>query len=734
MKIFDHFQHITLTSDQAAALEKLQRFLDGDERAFILQGYAGSGKTTLIKGLVAYLQAVSRRYQLMAPTGRAAKVIHQKTGHGATTIHKGIYSLENLREIKEENHEIGFLYEYQIRNNPDIHNAVLIIDEASMVSDVENQGEFFRFGSGYLLQDLITYARIQDAGTTSKIIFVGDPAQLPPIGMNFSPALDPVYLSEHYQIGAETVGMKEIKRQDNKPGILQAANKLRQCLTAGYFNDFDLRANGIDLFNPSYQEYYDIYKTCQEAKIIICHQNKTAQEINRAIRNDRFQTEDPCIQPGDTVIIGGNNYLLGIMNGEFAVVTTAEPVTISREIRYLGKGGQHQSVRLTWRYVELAFPDEQGQQKNISGYMLENYLYGDTKLKPEEQQALYIDFKNRHPELRPRTEEFKEAIMRDAFFHCILLKYGYAVTCHKAQGGEWGAAFVFWDRGVKDGFDFYTASHDRRGKTNAEFYRWAYTAVTRAARFLYCINPPHFTSFSGMTFVGAITQESLGALSKPLAPAIEIDIGTLVPELQPFGLMEASLRIQDHFIVRYHLLRKQYIDIINWKRKGYEIHYFFRRIDQTAAMKYWVNADDVFNPTFQKIPAETNSEELYETIVKLLADAPAIVVNRHNVEGVLTHIAFEISIEEERPFLRYLYDAIRMNLGGKERISNLEHYEYRERYTLALDEGECVFDFEYDKAGFFGRVVPLERRCTNPLLLGRVRELIQVLKTEHYVV
>jgi ATP-dependent exoDNAse (exonuclease V) alpha subunit len=165
MKIFNHFQHINLTNDQRNALEKLQAFLESDGQVFVLQGYAGSGKTTLLKGIVEYLQTLEKKYELMAPTGRAAKVIKQKTGFEATTIHKCIYSFEELQEVKQgdDENDISFLYQYKIRENPEVHNSILIVDEASMVSDILSQDEFLRFGSGYLLRDLIIYSRIQKA-------------------------------------------------------------------------------------------------------------------------------------------------------------------------------------------------------------------------------------------------------------------------------------------------------------------------------------------------------------------------------------------------------------------------------------------------------------------------------------------------------------------------------------------------------------------------------------------
>lgn len=734
MNIFKHFQSINVTNDQRIALEKMYAFLESAERIFILQGYAGSGKTTLLKGLVEYLQTLERKYQLMAPTGRAAKVINQKTGFESTTIHKGIYSFEELQEIKqgEEEKDVSFLYHFKIRNNPDVHDSILIVDEASMVSDILSQGEFFRFGSGHLLSDLITYSRVQDPITSSKIIFIGDPAQLPPIGMNFSPALDSEYITDRFKLMASSAEMREVKRQDSDNGILLSATKIRQCLTSGYFNDFDLRENKKDIFNPLYQDYLETYKEQSGQKIIICYQNKTALDLNIAIRKDKFGADLP-IQVSDTVIVGGNNYRLGIMNGELAIVSEASPATESREIRFYEKGGQTQTVRLTWRSVALVLPYENNQPKNVSGYILENYLYGDNYLKPEEQRALYVDFKNRHPKLKKGTEEFKQAIANDKYFNCILLKYGYAVTCHKAQGGEWANAFVFWDKGTQSNFNFLESEHQKAGKTNPEFYRWAYTAVTRASKKLFCINPPFFSSFSGMSFIDVNVQKAFNELTGQVAGAIEININEVLPELQRYGLIDASLTIQDHFIHRWYHLRKQLIALVGWQRIGYEIRYLFKRENQFASIKYWINAQNNFKSNFQKLPSQTNSDELFEEIIKILDNSTVITVNRNNAEGILAQIAFDITTEEEKPFLRNLFDQIKKNLGEGEIISEIKHLEYRERYTIENNGKECVIDFEYDKQGFFGRVLPLENKCQSPETLNRVKEIVKNLKDAAYV-
>lgn len=735
MNIFNHFQHIILTNDQRDTLASLQNFFNSDKRVFIIQGYAGSGKTTMLKGFVEYLQSLEKKYQLMAPTGRAAKVINQKTGFESTTIHKGIYSFEELQEIKqsEEENDVSFLYQYKIRNNPEVHDSVLIIDEASMVSDILSQGEFFRFGSGHLLRDLMTYGRIQEATTSSKIIFIGDPAQLPPIGMNFSPALDPNYLSETYKVSVSQAEMKEVKRQDANNGILLSATKIRQCLTSGYFNDFDLRENNRDIFNPSFQDYLDTYKSQQDQKIIICYKNKTALDLNTAIRRDKFGADLP-IQSSDTVIIGGNNYRSGIMNGEFAVVSEASPAVESREVSFYIEKGKTKTVRLTWRSISLVLPDENNQPKTVNGFILENYLYGDNYLTPEEQRALYVDFKNRHPKLKKGTEEFKEAIINDKYFNCILLKYGYAVTCHKAQGGEWANAFVFWDRGTQTNFNFYESEHNRSGKTNSEFYRWAYTAVTRASKKLFCINPPYFSSFSGMNFIDVNVQQAFNELTGQSNPTTEININEVLPELEKFGLVDAPLTIQDHFIHRWYILQKHYIDIEAWQKVGYEVRYIFKREAQTAAFKHWVNGQNVFKSNFQKLPAQTNSDELFETITKILECATPIVVNRNNIEGILTQIEFDVAIEEDKPFLKNLFDEIGRSLMEGEAITNIQHLPYRERYSIEKSGQNCVIDFIYDNAGFFGNVQPLENKCNSSELLTKIKSIVNNLKEADYVI
>lgn len=393
-------------------------------------------------------------------------------------------------------------------------------------------------------------------------------------------------------------------------------------------------------------------------------------------------------------------------------------------------------MNLTWRFITLIFQDvdEENQTRSVSGYYLENYLYGDNDLHPDERMALYIDFKNRHPGLKRGTEEFKEAFSSDQYARCILLKYGYAVTCHKAQGGEWPNAFIFWDKGVKDDFNFYEGAQERAGKTNADFFRWAYTAVTRASEKLFCINPPYFSSFSEMVYVEPEVQQALNELTATPGDTIEINFEDMLPVLKRFNLAEAPLSIQDHFIKIWYYFQKQYIDITGWERLGYEIRYHFKRGDESAAFIFWVNGKNEFKTNFNILPKLTNSKELAETIAGLLSRPMQLTINRSSETAILSKVSFDLQLEEKMPFLGVLYNHLCSLLKEDESITDIKHLEWKERYTFEKGGEKCVCDFLYNKSGFFGKVIPLQKRCTGETLPGRIREIVNRLKSGEYVV
>lgn len=553
--------------------------------------------------------------------------------------------------------------------------------------------------------------------------------------MNFSPALSKKHFNEHYSLTVIETEIKEVKRQASDNGILTSATKIRQCLTAGYFNDFELKENKKDIFNPSYASFLETYKGVKGTKIIISYKNKTAVDLNKTIRHDKYGKDLP-IQGGDIIIVGGNNYRLEVMNGEFGVVSNVESVTTSRNVTFYIKDGKKSSVVLTWRKIELLMPTQQSKSKSVVGYMLENYLNGDNDLTSEEQRALYVDFKNRHPKLKPKTEEFKQAIKSDDFFNPILLKYGYAVTCHKAQGGEWDAAFVFWDKGVAADFNFYNAAHHRSGKTNSEFYRWAYTATTRASKSLYCVNPPCFNSFSEISFVDVNVQNSLQELTGKAVKPIEIELtDEKFDLLRKFNLENAPISYQQHFLELNYIVQKQGIGIVSWQKLNYEIRYGFKRENHTASIKFWVNGKNTFKSNFLKLPAETNSDSLFEEISKLIENAPKIILLKETTQPTVTKIDFDTETEEEKPFLKTLFSYLQVNLATSNiSITDISHHHYRERYTFEEGKEKAVIDFEYNGKGFFGRVLPIENQCNSANILQTISQIITNLKSIDYVI
>jgi hypothetical protein len=746
MSIFNHFQHLALTSDQEEALNKLESFLNNSTKVFMLKGYAGSGKTTILKGLLEYLNSLEKDFASLAPTGRAAKVLREKTGQLASTIHKGIYSYEEMQEVENADIEGGksFFYFYKIRNNSDVSNKIFIVDEASMLSDAKNENEFFRFGTGHLLSDLIYYTRVEIEAVNSKIIFVGDPCQLPPIGDNNSKAFDSEYLSEKFHLTSDEVEMLEVKRQGQKSGLLASASRIRRSISSSFFNDFNLKDNSEDIFNLPYHLFLESWENTSGSKIIIASKNKTCLDINLQIRELRFGKADLPVQKSDIIILGGNNYRKGVFNGEFAVVNEVAQVAKIESVKFYRKGSSGQikdkavtqEVVLRWRAIELIFPDAESSNKVVKGQILENFLYGDNYLKSEEMQALYVDFKNRHQNLKPKSQEFKEAIINDEYFNCLLIKYGYAVTCHKAQGGEWDNVFIVWDHDNKENFDCFVDLQLKAGKSNQGFYRWAYTAVTRASKKLFAINPPYFNSYSSMAImdlsvINSVNELNGGQLQTDIIP-LEKD---LLNQLRQYNLLDEAIQLQDHFIKIRHAGRKQFIEVTGWERNGYEIRYKFQRENSFVTGKTSINGKNEFKNSLLFIPALSNDESLFRDIVQYWNNLPNVTIKRNTAETILSKIQFDFEFEEQFPFTRNLFDDLviifsKINVA----IDNVEHLQYKERYTFKRNQELATVDFEYKMNGFFGRVLPIQKMCPDITLLNEILITLVNLKIQENVI
>jgi hypothetical protein len=366
--------------------------------------------------------------------------------------------------------------------------------------------------------------------------------------------------------------------------------------------------------------------------------------------------------------------------------------------------------------------------------MLENFLNGDNYLRPEETQALYVDFTTRNKRLKPKTEEFKKAIMEDEYFNCLLMKYGYAVTCHKAQGGEWDNVFTVWDNDNMEGYDCLTDKQRRAGKTNQDFYRWAYTAITRASKTLYALNPPFFNSYSAMAFLDVRVLNSLNELTGKQLQTEQITLDNeLLQQLSMLNIIEQPVQLQDHFIKVRQEVRKHYIEIVGWEKISYEIRYSFSRGQENAVFRTYVNGQNEFRKPFASMPNLSPNGAFNDALNEILNHLPNVSIKRNTAETIISQIEFDFELEEEFPFTRSLFDDLVLLFKETDiTIDGIEHQQYKERYTFKQNNKTAVVDFEYNKNGFFGRVVPIQNMTNSQLLLSSIQKALQTFKQEEY--
>ncbi|AEE51571.1 ATP-dependent DNA helicase [Haliscomenobacter hydrossis] len=504
MNIHHHFPNLQLTQDQQTTLGQVEAFLEGGDQIFLLKGYAGTGKTTLLHGICRYLAAKQSDFRLMAPTGRAAMILARKTAIKSCTIHRGIYNMDQLEE-KEEG--TSFKFFYALKTNEDSSRCVYLVDEASMVSDVYSDDEFFTFGSGLLLKDLITYTL--QGENHHKIIFVGDDAQLPPVNMPFSPALETHYLQNQYGLQVQTAQLTQVVRQAHQSGILTTATYLRQAIAANKFNAFSIHTqyNDVHTIQPEQvvEEYVSMVKQQGiQNTIIITHSNRQALEYNQLIRQRRYGENGSQLQKEDILLITRNNYngSLELFNGMFARVLEVGGIEYTASPRFKIEGGTTIQRELVFRSLRVEITAIDGSIHQLKTTVLDPFLTAsEGKLHPYDQRALYIDFKMRAiaKGLHPKSEAFREALKKDVYFNALQAKYGYAITCHKSQGGEWTGVLV----------DFKVFI----GKLSSSFFRWSYTAITRSSKALLCIDAPNYNALSefvvhDITKLGKVLPES----------------------------------------------------------------------------------------------------------------------------------------------------------------------------------------------------------------------------------
>ena len=449
------------TFEQEKTLDMLSEYyLEAQDKAILLlKGYAGTGKTSLMGAFVQTLYMMKQKVVLLAPTGRAAKVFSAYAGQPAYTIHKKIY-----REQSFSGEGGSFVI------NDNLHKHTLfLIDEASMIANDASAGN--TFGTGYLLDDLITYVY---SGEGCRLIMLGDTAQLPPVGETFSPALDAACL-KGYGLEVKEIEMTEVLRQEQASGILWNATQLRDLIMKEHFDVLPkFRIKGFaDIRVISGDELIETISDCYdhdgiEETIVICRSNKRANIYNNGIRG-RILWREEELESGDMLMVTKNNYYWTEKEAEMDFIANGD---MARVVRVRGEREQY-----GFRFAEatLAFPDYNEMEVDVS--LLLDTLQSDApSLTKADSEKLFTQVMEDYSDISIKRERVKK-LKSDPYFNALQVKYAYAITCHKAQGGQWKNVFI-------------DQAYMSEEYLMPDYFRWLYTAVTRATGTLYLINYP----------------------------------------------------------------------------------------------------------------------------------------------------------------------------------------------------------------------------------------------------
>ena len=454
------------TKEQEKALFLLCDFLLSRERdsVFLLKGYAGTGKTSILAALVRTLQQLEQRVMLLAPTGRAAKVLSSYAGAPAFTIHRKIYRQKSITDMDVFQNDVNLQ-----------QDTLFIVDEASMIANDAHDSTIF--GTGRLLDDLMHYVYSCEG---CRLVLVGDTAQLPPVGEEESPALSRPML-EGYGMTVTELCLTQVVRQLEESGILWNATMLRRLMENDDMASFprlkgktfpDVRVLPGDELIETLSESYRRYGT--DGTIVVTRSNKRANIFNYGIRSRILDYEEE-LSSGDLIMVAKNNYywmereqearskeqIPFIANGDIAVV---------RRLR-------HERSFYGFRFADatIVFPDYDHTELEVT-VLLDTLRSEAPALTRQQQEALFQGVWDDYPEVKNRRDRMKK-LREDIYYNALQIKYAYAVTCHKAQGGQWEHVYI--DQG-----------YVTEDTLSPDYFRWLYTAITRATRQVYLVNWP----------------------------------------------------------------------------------------------------------------------------------------------------------------------------------------------------------------------------------------------------
>lgn len=702
VSIFDSFENVELTKGQRIALEQIQAFLESDKLdSFILHGYAGTGKTFITKGLVEYLTAYGRNCVLLAPTGKAAKVISEKTGTSASTIHSAIYRFKDAKLLSEDEMAIPLA---QLKRNLDSDETVYIVDEASMLSNAFTQSDSIQFGSGFLLDDFIKYIKdyIEKAEPTSsrKVIFIGDHAQLPPVSMSFSPALQAQYLNDKYELRVSEVHLNEVVRQKAGSGVMDNAVMLRSSIDEEVFNqlNFDTEKPDIESITAdrAVEQYMALcHSTIAQTKevMLIASSNSQVKVYNDLCRQHFFPNQHELC-PRDKVISVANHYRedITVTNGEFGMVKQVLSAPEKKSVYFKKKvDGKTESINvdLYFRDVELVFRDEVLQPKVIKAKLLENLLYNsDPSLTPDENRALNIEFMQRHRGLN--RDELEVRRKKDPYLNAFKLKFGYAITCHKAQGSEWQHVIVKCSSHLKT--------------WTKEYFRWLYTAITRTSSKLYVIDEPKVRIGGNPVVVGDTTWMNESDSLRP------IDVSSNSTELLPEGFdidLDSSLG---------HLYKKVQLAIGDSGIKPTDIQHFpYRERYMFTAENQFADVEFIYNGKNVVSKVNVRGTGLLATMLQTLLlplEGMVMSIYKQNQTGK----TFDFLDNQLEVFHKRVVEVFSAHEIA---VAELLQNQWVQRYTFVKNGETAVIDFHYNGKKQFKKVTPLANLSSSKSLLSQ---------------
>jgi exodeoxyribonuclease-5 len=448
----------TPTQQQDKALMELSDFLldPAKDRLFMLRGYAGTGKTTIIGSLVKSLWKIKKTFVLLAPTGRAAKVISNYANKQAATIHREIYIPKG---------QGGGNIQFTLKKNK-YRNALFVVDEASMIPDVVAENKMFG-GNGSLLDDLLEYVY---SGHGCKLLIIGDTAQLPPVKLDVSPALDAGLLEQRYLKVVTEIELDEVKRQSINSGILENATGIRQHIEhenydykfeIADYTDINRLIDGHEIME-AIQTAYDL--NGHEETAIIVRSNKRANLYNQQIRS-RILFRETDLEAGDFLMVVKNNYHWLETSSEAGFIANGDIIEILEIFSF------KDIYSFKFAEVKVRMVDYPNMKPFETVLLLDTLTSETPSLNYDQSNKLYQEVRMDYLKL-PKWKQYK-AIKENPFFNALQVKFSYAITCHKSQGGQWENVIVEQPY-LPEG-------------PNKDYLRWLYTAVTRAKSNLYLI-------------------------------------------------------------------------------------------------------------------------------------------------------------------------------------------------------------------------------------------------------